>query len=59
MASALDKTNAQRRLHEPPAVAAVVVASDLKAAKADERVQAFLSEADAYLAELERQGRIH
>jgi hypothetical protein len=40
-----------------PSVAAVIDAEELSEAQRDPRVAAFLEEADAYLAELERQGR--
>ncbi len=36
---------------------AVVDAAEFKAAQQDQRVRSFLAEADAYLAELEQQGR--
>jgi hypothetical protein len=56
MASALDTHAGQ--LHGPPEeVAAVVDADELEVARHDPRVKAFLADADAYLAEVERQGR--
>jgi hypothetical protein len=58
MASTLPTYTAplQHDLHED-AVVAVVDAAELAAAQSDPRVRSFHEEADAYLAELERQGR--
>jgi hypothetical protein len=46
----------QQELHEETIVA-VVDTAELQAAQNDPRVRSFHKEADAYLAELERQGR--
>lgn len=43
--------------HEERSVAAVIDAEELEEARHDPRVESFLAEADAYLAELEAQGR--
>jgi hypothetical protein len=58
MASTLHTHTASQRqdLHEETVVA-VVDTAELKAAQNDPRVRSFLKEADAYLAELEQQGR--
>lgn len=58
MASTLPTYTAtqQQDLHEETVVA-VVDTAELKAAQNDPRVRSFLKEADAYLAELEQQGR--
>jgi hypothetical protein len=60
MASTLPQQAVSQRqdLHEE-AFAAIVDAADLEAARRDPRVRSFLKEADAYLADLERQGRNH
>ena len=58
MASTLPQrqvSNGERLRDEP--YAATVDAAELHAAQRDPRVRSFLEEADAYLAELERQGR--
>jgi hypothetical protein len=57
MASTLDiHTTRQRQdLHEE--IVAVVDPAEFDAARQDPRVRSFLAEADAYLAELEQQGR--
>jgi hypothetical protein len=55
MASTLD-TSQQHELGQETVVA-VVDAAEFEAAQSDPRVRAFLDEADAYLAELEQQGR--
>lgn len=56
MASALD-THTSQRQDPQEKVAAVVDAADLESARRDPRVKAFLADADAYVAEVERQGR--
>jgi deoxyribose-phosphate aldolase len=58
MASTLSKTSAsqRRKLHEE-SVVAIIDAAELKAAQKDPRVRSFLDEADAYLTDLEQQGR--
>jgi hypothetical protein len=58
MASTLPTYTATRQ-HDLPeeTVVAVVDAAELAAAQSDPRVRSFHEEADAYLAELERQGR--
>ncbi len=59
MASTID-TPATFIEHKDPAedaAAAVVTSGELLEAKRDPRVRSFLLEADAYLVELERQGR--
>lgn len=58
MASTLPAYTAthQQDPHEETVVAVVDTAA-LKAAQNDPRVRSFLQEADAYLAELEQQGR--
>ncbi len=58
MASTLPTHTASRQQdHHEEAVVAVVDAAELDAAQNDPRVRSFHEEADAYLAELERQGR--
>jgi len=58
MASTLDQhTLRQQDLQET--VVAVVETSELEDAKRDPRVRTFLTEADAYLTELEHQDRNH
>lgn len=58
MASTLHKSDTQTSgtpdIEEP---IAVIDADELDAARRDPRVRAFLMKADAYLGELERQGR--
>jgi hypothetical protein len=58
MASTLPQRQVSKRdsLHDEPFVA-TIDAAEFDAAQRDPRVRAFLEEADAYLAELERQGR--
>jgi hypothetical protein len=58
MASTLKPhTASQRHNLDNEAVVAVIDAAEFKAAQNDPRVRSFLKEADAYLAELEQQGR--
>jgi hypothetical protein len=58
MALTLPKRSAgQRRPLSDESVAAVVDADEFERAKRDPRVRAFLEEADAHLAQLEREGR--
>jgi hypothetical protein len=58
MASTLNPHTASQRqdLHDE-AVVAVIDAAEFEAAQNDPRVRSFLEEADAYLADLEQQGR--
>jgi len=58
MASTLSKPSASQRqkLHEE-SVVAVIDAAEFKTAQKDPRVRSFLNEADAYLTDLEKQGR--
>jgi len=57
MASTLDTHTTRQRgdLHEE--IAAVIDRAEFDAARQDPRVRSFLAEADAYLVELEQQGR--
>lgn len=57
MASTLPKPSAHQESPWDESVVAVVEEAELEAARRDPRVRAFLDEADAYLADLERQGR--
>lgn len=57
MASTLDTHTTSRQDPHEETVVAVVEPAELEAAQNDPRVRAFLDEADAYLAELEQQGR--
>jgi hypothetical protein len=58
MASTTDTTPPSAVEPDPlSGAAAVITEEDLEAARRDPRVQAFLEEADAYVAELDRQGR--
>jgi hypothetical protein len=58
MASTLDpKTTHSRGDSKDSDAAAVIDAAELEAARDDPRVQAFFEEADAYVTDLERQGR--
>lgn len=57
MASTLSKPSVSQRQAFPESVVAVVDAAELEAAQKDPLVRSFLEEADAYLADLERQGR--
>lgn len=57
MASTLD-TNTTSRQHDlSDEIVAVIDTAELEAARQDPRVRSFLTEADAYLTELEQQGR--
>ena len=57
MASALSKASASQRQPQDESMVAVVDEAEFEAAQHDPRVRAFLNEADAYLADLERHGR--
>ncbi len=57
MASTLDTHTMSQRLDPPDEIVAVIDAAEFEAARRDPRVCSFLTEADAYLAELEQQGR--
>jgi hypothetical protein len=58
MASTLNPhTKSQRQDLDDEAVVAVIDAAEFEAAQNDPRVRSFLKKADAYLAELEQQGR--
>jgi hypothetical protein len=58
MASTLDTHNTATQRQDPAEeVVAVIDEAELEAARRDPRVRSFLSEADTYLVELERQSR--
>lgn len=57
MASTLDTHTSERHAFSEETVVAVVEAAEFEAARNDPRVRSFLDEADAYLVELEQQGR--
>lgn len=57
MASILDTHTASQRHDPPEEIVAVIDAAEFEAARRDPRVHSFLTEADAYLAELEQQSR--
>lgn len=57
MASQLETDTARYRRPSHEDAVAVIEEADLVAARKDPRVAAFLEESDAYLADLERQGR--
>jgi hypothetical protein len=57
MASTLDTHTANRTDDPSDDVVAVIDPAELKAARQDPRVRSFVAEADAYLNELEQQGR--
>jgi hypothetical protein len=57
MASTLDTHATSQGEDLPEEVVAVVDAAELEAASHDPRVRSFLTEADAYLVELERHAR--
>lgn len=57
MAAALTRKTPAHRATELESVVATVDSAELDAARSDPRVKSFLMEADAYLTELEREGR--
>lgn len=57
MASTLDTHTTSQRHDLPEEVVAVIDATEFEAARQDPRVRSFLTEADAYLVEVEQQGR--
>ncbi|HTR89686.1 MAG TPA: hypothetical protein VMG62_06215 [Solirubrobacteraceae bacterium] len=57
MASTLDTHATSQGQDLPEEIAAVVDTAEFEAAQRDPRVRSFLAEADAYLVELEQQGR--
>ncbi len=57
MASTLDTHTTSQRQDLDEEIVAVVDRAEFKAAQQDPRVRSFLAEADAYLVELEQQGR--
>lgn len=57
MASTLDTHTTTERQDSSEEVVAVIDTAEFEAAQRDPRVRSFLTEADAYLVELEQQGR--
>ena len=57
MASTLDTHMTSQRHDLPDEIVAVIDMAEFEAARQDPRVRSFLTEAAAYLAELEQQGR--
>jgi hypothetical protein len=57
MASILDTQTASQGQDPSEEIVAVIDAAEFETARQDPRVRSFLNEADAYLVELERQGR--
>ena len=57
MASTLDTHTTSQRNDLPDEIVAVIDTAEFEEARRDPRVRSFLTEADAYLAELEQQGR--
>lgn len=57
MASTLDTHTTSQEQDLPEEIVAVIDAAELETARQDPRVRSFLTEADAYLVELEQQGR--
>ncbi len=57
MASTLDTHTTSQRDELPEEIVAVIDTAEFEAARRDPRVKLFLTEADAYLVELEQQGR--
>lgn len=57
MASTLDTHTTSQEQDLPEEIVAVIDATELETARQDPRVRSFLTEADAYLVELEQQGR--
>jgi hypothetical protein len=56
-ASTLDTHTTSQRHDLPDEIVTVIDTAEFEAARQDPRVRSFLTEADAYLAELEQQGR--
>jgi hypothetical protein len=59
MASTLDTHTTGQGQDLPEEIVAVIDTAEFEAARQDPRVRSFLTEADAYLAELEQKGRNH
>lgn len=59
MASPLPRQTSAHRAIEADSVVATIDSEEIEAARSDPRVKSFLAESDAYLAELERDGRNH
>jgi len=57
MASTLDTQTTRQRQDLREEIVAVVDPTEFDAARQDPRVRSFLAESDAYLVELEQQGR--
>lgn len=57
MALTLDTYTTSEGLDLPEEIVAVIDAAEFETAREDPRVRSFLDEADAYLVELEQQGR--
>ncbi len=57
MASTLDTHTTSQGQDLPEEIVAVIDTAEFEAARQDPRVRSFLMEADAYLVELEQQGR--
>jgi hypothetical protein len=57
MASTLDTHTTRERQDLQEEIVAVIDTAEFEAAREDPRVRSFLAEADAYLVELEQQGR--
>jgi hypothetical protein len=57
MASTLDTHTTSPGQDLPEEIVAVIDAGEFETARQDPRVRSFLTEADAYLVELEQQGR--
>jgi hypothetical protein len=57
MASTLDTHTTSQRHELPEEIVAVIDTAEFETARRDPRVESFLTEADAYLAELEQQSR--
>lgn len=57
MASTLDTHTAGQRHDLPEEIVAVIDTAEFEAARRDPRVRSFITEADAYLVELEQQDR--
>jgi anti-sigma factor ChrR (cupin superfamily) len=57
IASKVNTQTTSNRHDLPDEILAVIDTAEFEAARTDPRVRSFLTEADAYLAELEQQGR--
>jgi len=57
MASTLDTPTTSQGQDPPEEIVAVIDTAEFEAARQDPRVRSFLTEDDAYLVELEQQGR--